>query len=125
MKQFDNLNNSMKTESISQNDKSVFQAKNKSIILLVLFVLYVISVIFFRIIYDRNLLEISVKTFDISVVIIAILVYFCVAKKKLPDGRKVKKYDDQTREIARIIIIVIISFFVLLTLLFLFGFGTY
>jgi hypothetical protein len=116
----------METETVSKNGTSVFQAKNGSTILIVLFILYAIIFAVIWIISGKNLVYTLGKVVDVSVVLIAISTYFRVARKKLPDGSKVKKYNEQTRKNAFAIIALTISINALLWVLFIvFGFGVY
>lgn len=121
MEAFNKSNNSKETESISKNEENVFKAKNSSIILMVLFVLY--AIIFAIIYFMYGTLVLSASVIDMSAVLIVISLYFRLAKKKLSDGNKVKKYDEQTRKMARTIIILVISFTILPVLLFTLGFN--
>lgn len=109
------INNSISSENGSENTHKNNQAKNKSILLLILFTIYAIA---YAIIWKYKL---GVAPIDLSFVLLVVALYFRLARKKLTEGKTIKRYNHQTRKIALWIIYIAIIFTIIPMLAFVLG----
>lgn len=109
------INNSISSENGSENTHKNNQAKNKSILLLILFTIYAIA---YAITWKYKL---GVAPIDLSFVLLVVALYFRLARKKLAEGKIIKRYNHQTRKVALWVICIAIIFIIIPILAFVLG----